>query len=324
MAEPVLEIRDLVTRIGEDLVVDGVSLSIGAGEVVALVGESGSGKSLTALSVAGLLPPAATPVSGQVLLGGEDLLRASPRRLAALRGAELSMIFQEPVASLDPLMRIGEQVAESLIVHGKADRETARRRAVEMLGRVGIPDPAVRARAYPAELSGGMCQRAMIACALIAAPRLLIADEPTTALDVTIQAQILDLMKTLCREIETAVLIITHDMGVVADIADEVCVMYGGRIVESGDVETVFARPAHPYTRLLLSTIPKLEGARKTELRTIAGSVPSLTDWPEGCRFRGRCPLESERCQEVPPTDDAETAGHRVACWHRERVEELA
>ena len=322
---PVLEVRDLVTMIDDQAVVDGVSLRIGAGEVVALVGESGSGKSLMALSIAGLLPPAARPVSGQVMLDGEDLLHASQRRLAELRRSKLSMIFQEPMASLDPLMRIGEQVAESLVVHGIANRAEAARRAVEMLARVGIPDPEARARAYPAELSGGMCQRAMIACALISAPRLLIADEPTTALDVTIQAQILELMKTLCRDSDTAVMMITHDMGVVADIADRVCVMYGGRIVESGDLETIFAHPAHPYTRLLLSTISKLDGARKTELRTIAGSVPSLSEWPEGCRFRGRCPLESPRCREVPPTVPvgAAGAGHGVACWHHDRVEEL-
>ncbi|WP_118134141.1 ABC transporter ATP-binding protein [Oceanicella sp. SM1341] len=323
-AAPVLSVRDLVTRIGGNAVVDGVSFDVAPGEVVALVGESGSGKSLTALSVMGLLPAAARAAAGSVRLEGEELLSAPERRLRRIRGQSLSMIFQEPVASLNPLMRVGEQVAESLVVHGRAGRAEAQARAVEMLARVGIPDPAARARQYPAELSGGMCQRVMIACALISEPRLLIADEPTTALDVTIQAQILTLMKRLRADFGTAILIITHDMGVVADIADRVCVMYGGRIVETGTAEEIFARPSHPYTRLLLSTIPRLSGARKELLRSIEGSVPDVSDWPEGCRFRSRCPLAQEDCAQVPPhVPVAGQPGHTAACLHLERIGEM-
>jgi len=322
---PILAIDKLSTAIGGNAVVDGVSLTVGAGEVVALVGESGCGKSLTALSVMGLLPAAARVRAGRILLLGEDLLGYSEKEMLAVRGKSVSMVFQEPVASLDPLMRVGEQVAESLIVHGAASKSGARERAIEMLSRVGIPDARTRARQYPAELSGGMCQRVMIACALIARPRRLIADEPTTALDVTIQAQILTLMKTLRREIDTAILLITHDMGVVADIADRVCVMYAGRIVETGCVDAIFERPSHPYTRLLLSTIPKLNGERKTRLRSIEGSVPDISDWPEGCRFRSRCPLAQDDCGQVPldfPVDG--DANHTAACWHMDRLGEMA
>ncbi|TAN02826.1 MAG: ABC transporter ATP-binding protein [Rhizobiaceae bacterium] len=322
---PILAIDKLSTAIGGNAVVDGVSLTVGAGEVVALVGESGCGKSLTALSVMGLLPAAARVSAGRILLLGEDLLGYSEKEMLAVRGKSVSMVFQEPVASLDPLMRVGEQVAESLIVHGEASKSGARERAVEMLSRVGIPDARTRARQYPAELSGGMCQRVMIACALIARPKLLIADEPTTALDVTIQAQILTLMKTLRQEIDTAILLITHDMGVVADIADRVCVMYAGRIVETGCVDAIFERPSHPYTRLLLSTIPKLNGVRKTRLRSIEGSVPDISDWPEGCRFRSRCPLAQDDCGQVPPDFPVDgDANHTAACWHMDRLGEMA
>nr|WP_245198524.1 ABC transporter ATP-binding protein [Jiella mangrovi] len=314
----------MTTRIGVNAVVDGVSLAVNSGEVVALVGESGCGKSLTALSIMGLHPAAARIGGGSVRLDGDDLLRFSEKQLRGIRGKTLSMIFQEPVASLDPLMRVGEQVAESLVVHGVASKSEAESRAIDMLEKVGIPDPAARARQYPAELSGGMCQRVMIACALIARPRLLIADEPTTALDVTIQAQILALMKELRREIRTAILLITHDMGVVADIADRVCVMYAGRIVESGDVASIFAQPSHPYTRLLLATIPKLSGTRKTRLNAIEGSVPDVSDWPVGCRFRTRCPLADDACEKMPP--DFSVSGddtHRAACWHIDRLSEM-
>ncbi|RAI02033.1 peptide ABC transporter ATP-binding protein [Acuticoccus sediminis] len=320
MADPVLVVENLVTEIGGRPVVDRVSLSVMPGEVVAIVGESGSGKSLTALSVMGLLPAAAKATSGHVRLDGDDLLTRSEAQMRALRGVALSMIFQEPIASLNPLLPVGEQVAESLVVHGAASGREAARQAVEMLRRVGIPQPERRARQLPAELSGGMCQRVMIASALISNPRLLIADEPTTALDVTIQAQILRLMKTLREERGTAILLITHDMGVVADIADRVCVMYGGRIVETAPVEELFARPSHPYTRLLLSTIPRLTGARKEPLRTIEGTVPDVSQWPTGCRFRTRCPLADDACAEEPPLETV-AAAHASACWHIDRME---
>ncbi|ESR23771.1 ABC transporter ATP-binding protein [Lutibaculum baratangense] len=319
---PVLSVRDLVTEIGGRAVVDRVSLDVMPGEVVALVGESGSGKSLTALSIMGLLPGAARATGGEVLLDGEDLLGKSERQMRAIRGERLSMIFQEPVASLNPLVPVGDQVAESLIVHGHASRGDASRQAVEMLAHVGIPQPDQRARQLPAELSGGMCQRVMIASALISNPRLLIADEPTTALDVTIQAQILRLMKALRQERDTAILIITHDMGVVADIADRVCVMYGGRIVETAPVFELFERPSHPYTKLLLQTIPRMTGARKEELKAIEGTVPDVSQWPSGCRFRTRCPLAREDCAEMPPLIPV-TEGHRSACWHMDELERI-
>jgi oligopeptide/dipeptide ABC transporter ATP-binding protein len=221
-------------------------------------------------------------------------------------------------------MKVGRQVAEALRLHRGLGAAEAERQAVTMLGHVGIPDPERRAAQYPFELSGGMCQRIMIASALICRPKLLIADEPTTALDVTIQAQILDLMKRLRDEAGTTILLITHDMGVVAEMADQVAVMYGGRVVESGPVETIFADPAHPYTRLLLATVPKLEGSRKTLLRTIEGAVPSAESWPEGCRFRTRCPLASEVCAKVPPLEIVRAGAHRAACWHTDRVPEIA
>jgi peptide/nickel transport system ATP-binding protein len=328
MAEPagkLLQVDDLTVAINGVPVVDGVSFSAGRGEIVALVGESGCGKSLTALSVMGLLPPAARVARGQVRLEGDTITAFNAAQLRALRGNRMSIIFQEPVASLNPLMRAGAQVAESLIVHRGLNHAEAQRQAQEMLARVGIPDVERRYRQYPFELSGGMCQRVMIAAALVCRPQVLIADEPTTALDVTIQAQILELMKTLRRETGTAILIITHDMGVVADIADRMMVMYAGRIVESGTVDDVFARPSHPYTRLLLATVPRLEGTRKTRLRTIEGVVPDVSDWPSGCRFRARCPLADAACEKVPPLEPIRgRVDHRSACWHAGRVADVA
>jgi oligopeptide/dipeptide ABC transporter ATP-binding protein len=327
-AEPdgkLLSVEDLVVAINGVPVVDGVSFSAGRGEIVALVGESGCGKSLTALAMMGLLPPAATVARGAVRLDSDELISLGAEKLRTLRGNRMSIIFQEPVASLNPLMRAGEQVAESLIIHRGLDHATARIQAREMLTRVGIPDVERRFRQFPFELSGGMCQRIMIASALVCRPRLLIADEPTTALDVTIQAQILELMKDLRRETGTAIMIITHDMGVVADIADRMMVMYAGRIVESGTVDDVFARPSHPYTRLLLATVPRLEGERKMRLRTIEGAVPDVSDWPSGCRFRARCPLADGVCETVPMLEPIDARpSHRSACWHAARVAEVA
>lgn len=322
---PVLSVRGLVTEIGGISVVDGVSFDVAPAEVVALVGESGSGKSLTAFSIMGLLPGVARVTDGEVLLEGENLLALDESSMGAVRGERIAMIFQEPVTSLNPLMRVGLQVAESLIVHGKFGAREAEIRAVEMLRQVGIPEPEKRATQLPAELSGGMCQRVMIASALISRPRLLIADEPTTALDVTIQAQILALMKDLRGKGDTAILIITHDMGVVADIADRVCVMYGGRIVETGEVHQIFDRPSHPYTRLLLSTIPKLTGERKNRLRSIEGTVPDASEWPSGCSFRTRCPLADGACAALPPDVAIDAIpDHRAACWHIDKVESMA
>ncbi|WP_377844585.1 ABC transporter ATP-binding protein [Bosea sp. UC22_33] len=322
-ADPMLAIEGLTIEIDGNRIVDGVSLSVETGRILAIVGESGCGKSLTALSVLGLLPGAARVAGGSIRLGGRELTGLSEAELSQVRGNNAAIIFQEPVASLNPLMRVGEQVEEALLLHRGLSRAAAREEAIAIMARVGIPDPARRARQYPFELSGGMCQRIMIASALICRPSLLIADEPTTALDVTIQAQILELMRRLRDEVGSAVVLITHDMGVVADLADDVCVMYGGRIVESGPVDAIFAEPSHPYTRLLLGTIPKLDGARKTVLRTIEGMVPPAGAWPEGCRFRTRCPLADEACEQVPPAVVV-GAEHRAACWHVDRLEAMA
>ena len=308
-----LSVEDLSVTAGLLSLVDGVSLSVEEGEVVALVGESGSGKSLTALSIMGLLAEGLTRRAAAIRFDGRDLAAMTARELRALRGSDLAMIFQEPVASLNPLLAVGAQVAESVVVHGRAGEGEARAQAVEMLARVGIPEPERRAGQLPGELSGGMCQRVMIAAALISRPRLLIADEPTTALDVTIQAQILALMGELAREAGTAILLITHDMGVVAELADRVCVMYGGRVVEEGSVHAVFATPRHPYTEMLLRTIPRLDDEPGRKLFAIRGSVPSPRDWPEGCRFRTRCDRATEVCARRPRLDGT---GHRAACFH--------
>ena len=323
-ANTVLTVRDLVIRIAGVNVVDGVSLAAAEGKILAIVGESGCGKSLTALSILSLLPAAAQIVGGQIQLQGADLTAMDDMALREVRGNRASIIFQEPVASLNPLMRVGAQVEEALRIHRGLTGPQAREQAIAMLAMVGIPDPAQRAAQFPFELSGGMCQRIMIAAALVCRPRLLIADEPTTALDVTIQAQILDLMKRLRDEVGTTIVLITHDMGVVADMADDVAVMYGGRVVESGPVDQIFAAPAHPYTRLLLATVPRLDGQRKTVLRTIEGQVPSADAWPQGCRFRDRCPLVSSKCSERPVLTPLAQADHQVACWHTDRVAAMA
>ncbi len=322
-AEPILSIEDLRVSIGGVQVVDGVSVSAKRGEILAVVGESGCGKSLTALSVLRLLPAAARISGGRVVLDGDDVTAMDEPALAGIRGDAISVIFQEPVASLNPLMKVGHQVAEALRLHRGLSAGEASRDAVTMLGHVGIPDPERRAAQYPFELSGGMCQRVMIASALICRPKLLIADEPTTALDVTIQAQILDLMKRLRDEVETTILLITHDMGVVAEMADHVAVMYGGRVIETGPVEAIFGDPAHPYTRLLLATVPKMDGGRKTTLRTIEGAVPGAESWPQGCRFRTRCPLASEQCVKVPPLVPVRGQVRRAACWHTDEAVEI-
>ena len=320
----VLSVKDLVIQIAGVNVVDGVSLAAAEGSILAIVGESGCGKSLTALSILQLLPGAAQIAGGKIHLEGAELTAMDEAELRQVRGNRASIIFQEPVASLNPLMRVGAQVEEALRIHRGLSDDQARQQAIAMLAMVGIPDPALRAAQFPFELSGGMCQRIMIAAALVCRPRLLIADEPTTALDVTIQAQILDLMKRLRDEVGTTIVLITHDMGVVADMADDVAVMYGGRVVESGPVEQIFATPAHPYTRLLLATVPRLDGQRKTVLRTIEGQVPSADTWPQGCRFRDRCPLASAACSERPVLTPLAQADHQVACWHTDRVAAMA
>jgi oligopeptide/dipeptide ABC transporter ATP-binding protein len=320
VTQPLLRVTDLKVAIGGQAVVDGVSFSVAAGEIVSLVGESGCGKSMTAFSIMGLLPRVASITAGSVMLDGQEITALGAAAMKDLRGNEMSMIFQEPVASLNPLMPVGRQIAESLLVHRKLGRREAERQAIAMLDEVGIPEPTLRARQYPFELSGGMCQRVMIAMALITRPRLLIADEPTTALDVTIQAQILELMKRLRTETGTAILLITHDMGVVADIADRVAVMYAGRIVEDGAVDDLFREQKHPYTHMLLATIPRLDASdAKSLLPTIKGTVPDAGQWPEGCRFSTRCPIADDQCLQTPILA-ASGIGRHAACWHQDLV----
>ena len=315
MTDALLRVEDLAVTIGGAPVVDGVSFAMRKGEVLALVGESGCGKSLTALALLRLLPPAARLARGRVLLDGNDLAALPERGMRRLRGQALSIIFQEPTASLDPLATVGSQVMEAWRAHNDGGASQARRAARDMLDAVGIPDAEKRLDQYPFELSGGMCQRIMIAIALICGPALLVADEPTTALDVTIQAQILDLMRRLVAERGAGVLIITHDMGVVADIADRVAVMYAGRIVEIAPVTALFAAPRHPYTAMLLASVPRLDVVPKAVLATIEGSVPSPETFGVGCRFAGRCPLAIPRCSsETPPLDDV-GEGRLAACW---------
>ena len=320
MSRNVLTVDDLKVTIHGQPVVDGVGFHVAEGEILSVVGESGCGKSMTAFAVMGLLPAVARLESGSIRLGDVDLTTLAEKKRRKLRGDDIAMIFQEPVASLNPLMKVGRQIEESLIVHRNLDSAETRRVAIAMLEEVGIPEPALRFEQYPFELSGGMCQRAMIAMALICRPKLLIADEPTTALDVTIQAQILELMKRLRDTTGTTILLITHDMGVVADMADRVAVMYAGRIIEEAPVDAIFTRQEHPYARLLLSTIPRLDGTPKTVLPTIEGTVPDIGEWPAGCRFNPRCPLADRQCVErhppLAPRADAGTA----ACWHSDKV----
>jgi peptide/nickel transport system ATP-binding protein len=317
--EPLLEVRGLRTAFrtddGDFDAVAGVSFALAPGRTLGLVGESGCGKSVTALSIMGLVArPAGRIAAGEIRFEGEDLVRAPAARLRELRGNRLAMIFQEPMTSLNPAFTIGEQISEGLRRHQGIGREAARARAVEVLRQVRIPDAEERFDAYPHKLSGGMRQRAMIAMALACKPKLLIADEPTTALDVTIQAQILDLLRDLREETGTSIILITHDLGVVAEIAHEVAVMYAGRIVEQAGVDQLFARPQHPYTIGLLGSIPQLH-ARQERLPAIEGQVPDPRLRPPGCRFAPRCPFAVEQCHREDPPLANVAAGHAVACW---------
>ena len=315
MGAPLLEIEELrthfITPQGTARAVDSLSLHVNEGEVVGLVGESGCGKSVTALSVLRLLPtPPAKIVGGRVLYRGRDLLALSEKEMIQVRGNEISMVFQEPMTSLNPVLPCGEQVAESLRLHeGLSGREAARR-AAETLRLVGIPDPERRARDYPHQLSGGMRQRVLLAIALAGRPSLLIADEPTTALDVTIQAQILDLLLRLRRELGLAVLFITHDLAVIAELADRTAVMYAGEIVEEAGTADLFRRPLHPYTKALLESIPRVEGEPRP-LRPVKGNVPDPLRLPAGCRFHPRCPVAEPRCRQEHP----ELEGRPARCF---------
>jgi peptide/nickel transport system ATP-binding protein len=310
-----LEVKNLQThfpaRAGLVRAVDGVSFYIDRGELLGLVGESGCGKSITALSIMRLIAPPGKIVGGEISFDGRNLLKLSDSEMRAIRGDDIAMIFQDPMTSLNPVFTVGEQIAEALRLHRKLSRKAARAAAIEAMREVSIPDPARRVDDYPHQLSGGMRQRVMIAMALACDPKLLIADEPTTALDVTIQAQILELLNELRKNRELGVLLITHDLGVVAEVADRVAVMYTGRIVEESPVEELFARPRHPYTEGLLRSVPKLArltaatAARAERLETIEGTVPSPTDLPPGCHFAPRCPYRMPRCtaEEIPLYD---------------------
>ncbi|MFY0406766.1 ABC transporter ATP-binding protein [Solicola sp. PLA-1-18] len=318
-SEAVLDVRDLGVSFGpgRDAVSD-VSLQIARGELVALVGESGCGKSATALALMGLLPDTATS-TGSATVDGHQLVGASERELRRLRGASISMVFQDASTALNPLMRIGAQIAESLAIHTSMSRRERLARAVSLLEQVGVPDAATRARQLPHELSGGTRQRAMIALALAGSPDVVIADEPTTALDVTVQAQVLDVLRETTRD--AAVLFITHDMGVVAQTADTVVVMYAGSVVESGTVVDVLDDPQHPYTAMLLASIPDPDVPETGDLPTIPGRVPPLGSRPDGCRFRDRCPRATERCLERPElAPSPHRAAVQVACWHPGRA----
>jgi peptide/nickel transport system ATP-binding protein len=316
---PLLDVRDLRTHFttddGEFPAVDGVSFSVEAGRTLAIVGESGCGKSVTSLSIMGLVPsPPGRIKSGSIRFERRELIGAPAREMQDLRGNGMAMIFQEPMSSLNPVFTIGEQIVEGLLRHRPISRAQATERAIEMLRRVRIPAPEQRFHEHPHKLSGGTRQRAMIAMALACEPRLLIADEPTTALDVTIQAQILDLMRTLQRETGTAIILITHDLGVVAEVADEVVVMYAGRVVERAPVRSLFEEPQHPYTIGLLGSIPRLDGQR-TRLASIEGQVPSPLRRPTGCSFAERCPFADAHCRSAAPELREVGARHQSACW---------
>jgi peptide/nickel transport system ATP-binding protein len=316
--DPLLRVEDLRVRLptegGVVRAVDGISYELRAGRTLGIVGESGSGKTVSALALMGLHPKSAQ-LSGRIDFDGRELLTLAPRELRALRGNELAMIFQDPLSSLHPLHRVGWQLVEAIRAHRDVANSAARERAAELLDLVGIPDPRARLRAYPHELSGGQRQRVMIAMALANEPKLLIADEPTTALDVTVQAQILALLSRLRRELGMAIVLVTHDLGVVAEVADEIAVMYAGRIVERGSTEHVLSAPSHPYTWGLLRSIPRLDGAAG-ELEPIAGRPPSLIDLPSGCHFHPRCPYALPDCVRVDPTLEPLSGGphHFAAC----------
>lgn len=320
MAEKLLEIRKLtagfLTENGVVKATDRISLSIDKGQTVCLVGESGSGKSVTSLAIMRLIDYAGgTIMEGSIKFRDQDLATKKQEEMRQIRGNQIAMIFQDPMSALNPVFTVGDQIAESLRLHQNKNAEEAWSMAVNLLKLVGIPAPEIRARQYPHELSGGMCQRIVIAIALACNPELLIADEPTTALDVTVQAQILDLLRKLQAELGMSILLITHDMGVAAEMADRVAVMYAGAIVEEGPVEDIFHQPSHPYTSGLLQSIPGFEGERGGELYTIQGTIPPIGQLPSGCRFHPRCPHATEVCRQKEPPEFMVGADHRASCW---------
>jgi len=319
---PLLRVEELRvhfhTRDGVVRAVDGVDYAVAPGETLGIVGESGSGKTVSSLATLGLVPPPARTAGGRILFEGEDLLRAPPRRMASIRGRRIAMIFQNPATSLNPILSVGAQLGEILTWHEKASRRDAEARVAELLRLVGITDAAARLRQYPHELSGGMKQRVGIARALLCNPALVLADEPTTALDVTIQAQILDLLADLQSRFGMAMVLVTHDMGVVARMAGRITVMYAGRVCETADARTIFAAPRHPYTRALLESMPRVDRAyakgARAPLPTIPGRPPNLLNPPSGCRFHDRCPEAVAECRRVLPLETEIAPGHTVSC----------
>jgi oligopeptide transport system ATP-binding protein len=321
LGEYLLEVQDLKTyfkvKAGRVRAVDGTSFAVKPGEKLGVVGESGCGKSVTALSIMRLVPqPPGEYAGGSILFQDQDLLELPESAMRKIRGGQIGMIFQDPMTCLNPTMTVGKQIAEGLRIHLKLSSDQSLKRAVALLEQVGIPDAATRASAYPHQFSGGMRQRVMIAIALACNPKLLIADEPTTALDVTVQAQILELISGVCNEFGTAVILITHDLGVVAGMTDRVVVMYAGKVVETAPTDELFANPRHPYTLGLLSSVPRLDEQRTSELRTIEGAPPDLLQPPPGCPFMPRCTFARAICRTMPPLDPvAGNAAHRKACW---------
>lgn len=320
-----LEVKELRTTFSSEkgpvTALDGVTFHVDYGETLGIVGESGCGKSVTAESIMRLLNEKTTKYAGEINFKGENLLTLSNEKMLDIRGNEISMIFQDAMTSLNPVYTIGDQIAEAIVIHQNLSKKAAFQRAIEMLKLTGIPSPEKRVYEYPHEISGGMRQRVMIAMALSCKPKLLIADEPTTALDVTIQAQILDVINDLKEELNMGVIMITHDLGVVAEVCTRVVVMYLGQVIEEADVDTLFDRPLHPYTRGLLRSIPKIDGDRTKKLHTIKGIVPSLDHIPKGCRFAPRCAYATEKCLNEAPTLEGVDPGQKVRCWHYDKIE---
>lgn len=324
MTDPILKVSNLAvnfhTNHGVISAVNEASFEVNPGETVCIVGESGSGKSVTSMAIMGLLSkPTGRVDRGEIYFQGEDLLKKSEKEMRNVRGNDITMIFQEPMTSLNPVYTVGDQITEGLRYHKKLSRKEAMKKSVELLNMVGIPSPEMRVHEYPHQLSGGMRQRVMIAMALACNPKLLIADEPTTALDVTIQAQVLELMKGLKEEYGMSTLLITHDLGVVADMADRVVVMYSGIVVEQADVWEIFEQPFHPYTLGLLEAMPSLEG-RGGRLKTIEGVIPNSLELPEGCRFHPRCPFATDKCLKEEPELEVVENGRKVACWNYDNL----
>lgn len=323
--QPLIDVKELKTHFyterGKVTAVDGVSFHVDEGEILGVVGESGCGKSVTSQSILRLLDErSTTEYEGEILFRGENLLKLSKAKMDKIRGNNIAMVFQDPLSSLNPVFTVGNQLMESILLHQDVSKRQAEEIAIEMLKLTGIPSPEKRIHEYPHELSGGMQQRVMIAIALSCKPRLLIADEPTTALDVTIQAQILDLIRNLNEELNMGVIFITHDLGVVAELCTRVVVMYLGQIVEEADVGSLFSKPLHPYTKGLMQSIPQLDSVRGEELHVIEGAVPSLENVPQGCRFAARCEFATDLCLEKAPELEEKEDGRKVRCWHAEEI----